>query len=226
MGGVSAEEHPLVAAIRELEQRDAELAARIDELTHLEAEIASLRAEAERVQAFAAALPSLRERAASDVREAQAELARRIGIVCGAEVQLGSADDRAAAERTLATAETARADAEARLARVKAEAERIEHETAAVDQNAASLADRAGTLARRVDGDLADGIEQWAARARAAVFAQRTHAEGERLQLQTEASELASSVTGEPVVGDVALARRASERALAARHQLKHAGNP
>ena len=99
---------------------------------------------------------------------------------------------------------------------MQAEADRLEQEAAAAEAETAALVERARELSERVGVPFGDDVEQWAARARAAVFAQRTHAEGERQRIQTEASELASAVTGEPLVGDVSRVRRAVEAALRA----------
>ena len=179
--------HPLLAAVRELEQRDGELAARIEELTQLEAEIAELRAEAERVVRARDELPARRDRATQELREAQLEVARR---------------------------HTALEDAKARAARVRSERERLEQEAAAAEAAAARLLECARVTAERTGGVVADDVEQWAARARAAVFAERTHAEGERQRVQAEATELGASVTGDAFVGDVPRVRSAVEAAL------------
>ena len=206
--------HPLLAAARELERRDGELAARIHELTQLEAEIAELRTDVERVTRFRAELPSLRERAEDEVRRAWKDVAVRHTERCTRETAVATAKDGKAAERELATAESAYADAKSRLERVREEKERIERRAVAAAADAACALERARELSKRAGGEVGDGVEQWAARARAAVFAERTHAEGERQRVQIEASELASAVTGEPLVGDVPRVRAAVEAAF------------
>jgi len=211
---VSAPAHPLLAALRELERRDAELAARIEEVTQLEAEIAELRADAERFANVRTELPTRRERATQELREAQLEVARRHTESCAAEAQVRDATDVEAAERTAATAQTALDDAKARVAHVSGERERIGQDAAEAEAQAMRIVERARSIAERTGGDVGDEVEQWAARARAAVFAERTHAEGERQRVQEEATELAASVTGEALVGDVPRARSAVEAAL------------
>ena len=213
-GQVKTPVHPLLAAVRELERRDAELATQIEEQTQLEAEIAELRAEAERVSRVRAELPARRERAAQELREAQLDVGRRHTSLCTAEAQVRNATDTVAAERAAATAQTALEDAKARAARVRAEKERVEQDAADAETRAARVAERARAIAERTGGEVGDDVEHWAARARAAVFAERTHAEGERQRVQTEASELAASVTGEALVGDVPRARSAVEAGL------------
>jgi chromosome segregation ATPase len=213
---VRPDEHPLLAVASELERRDAELAAQIDDLTQLEAEIAELRAVAERVAQFRAELPSLHERAEDEVRRALREIAVRHTAVCAAKTAVATAKDRTAEERALATAETAYGDAKSRLERVREEKEKIDRRAVAAETEATQALELARKLASRVGGEVADDIEQWAARARAAVFAERTHAEAERQRIQQEASELAAAVTGEAIVGDVPRVRRAVEAGLRA----------
>ena len=212
---MTAQEHPLVAAARELERRDSELAGRVDELTRLEAEIAELRAGLERVELRRLELPVERERLGQELREAQLEVARRHTAVCGAQSRVGTPDDREAAGRALATAETALSDAKARVARLGAEKERVEREAETIEAESARLVERAQELEARVGVDAGDDLEQWAARARATVFAERTHEEGDRQRVQQEAAELAAAVTGSAIVGDVPRVRQAVEAALA-----------
>jgi hypothetical protein len=60
-----------------------------------------------------------------------------------------------------------------------------------------------------------DGIEQWGARARTALFAKRTHAEGERAQVLHEVAEIGSSALGEPMFsGSVSAVRSRVEAAV------------
>jgi hypothetical protein len=210
----------LVDALRELEQRDVSLAAEIAELSSLEAEIAELRADAERRSLFLEQLPALRERAAAESREAEEEVTRRSGAVRAAEEALARSkrdDARVQAQRTLATTQTASVDAEARLARARKENERLEAEAKHGERDVPALEARAAELAQRAGGALEpglDGVEHWGARARAAVFARRTHAESERASVLQDAAQIASSALGEPVVsGSVGAVRRRVEAA-------------
>jgi chromosome segregation ATPase len=215
MGPVTAQEHPLVAAARELERRDAELAARIDELTQLESELAGLRRDMEHADSRRLELPVVRDRLVDELREATLEVARRQAAVREAEVAVARGEDRESAERTVATAETALADAEARVTRLGAEKASVEREAEAIDTESAQLAARAQELGAGIRVEVGDDFEHWAARARAALFAERTHAEGERRRLQEEAAELAAAVTGGAIVGDVPRVRQAVEATLA-----------
>ena len=197
----------LLDAIRELETRDAVLAAEIDELVQLEREIAHLRDRAAAVRRFVAESPARRPRAETELADAEAALSRRADAVRTAEDALARTkndDARVAAERAVATAHESLETAEAHVARARAELDALARETAATEQEAAALAERARALGRRVgiDPDAgADTIEPWGAAARAAVFAQRTHAETERQRLIAEAAELGSAVTGESLAG-------------------------
>lgn len=210
---MSAPEHPLLAALRDLERRDAELRGRIEELTQLEADIAELRTFDARVSRFRRELPAARESAAADVRAAETELQARENVLRSSEAELAGASDPDAAARARATAATVHADAEKRLRRVRGDAERLDREAASTEAEAERVAERARSLARGIGVELRGELEPWAARARAKVFAERTHAEGERQRIQTEASELAAAVTGEPLVGDVRRIREAVEAA-------------
>ena len=182
------------------------------ELTRLEAEIARLRADLERVSRIRAELPALRRRAEDEVRAAAKEV--HFGTPSSAPWRHASRTRRIARQPSaLETARIACRHAKARLERVRAERAQVERDAALAEAEAERLPERAQELSKRVEIELGEDVEQWAARARAAVFAGRTHAEGERLRIQEEASELAAGVTGEPIVG-VSRARRAVEAAV------------
>lgn len=206
--------------LRQLEEQDRALAAEISELIALEETVAELRAEAERIALNSSTLPVLRERAALEARVIEAEIVRRNDAVRAAEEMLATAKDEDAreyAERAVATARTALADAEARLARGREDAERLEADAQRAVLEIPRLETRAGELARSVDVEPEpglDGIERWGARARAAIFAKRTHAEGERAQVLHEAAEIGSSALGEPMFsGSVSAVRSRVEAA-------------
>jgi DNA repair exonuclease SbcCD ATPase subunit len=208
--------HPLVETARELERRDAELAAQIAGLVELEQAIAALRVDAERFARFREELPGLRERASTDLRAAEEEVARRETTLADARAALARAKDEhhVEAERVVVTAATALLDAESRAARAVAEIRRLEQEADAAERRTVEIEQQARELASRAGVAFEGDVERWGGEARAAVFGRRTHAESERQRLQEEASELGSSVTGEPLVGDVALVRRRVESAL------------
>jgi DNA repair exonuclease SbcCD ATPase subunit len=196
----------LLAEVRDLERRDADLALKIEDLIALEHDIANLRSAAGAITIFSDALPEARLRALEEIRRAEEEAKRRAEAVRTADAELAAAkgdDARASAERAVATAETSRRTAESRLAHARDELATLEREAAANQTDSASIEARARALAERV-GDTPepglDGVERWGSRARAKVFAERTHAESERQQLITQANELGSAALGEPLL--------------------------
>jgi chromosome segregation protein len=197
----------LLDAIRELEARDTVLAAEIDELVELEREIADLRERAAAVQRFHAEFPERRARAEAELAEAEAAVAHRLEAVHAAEEEPARAksdDARAAAERALATARESLATAEAHVARVREDLDGLTRAADAMEAEGRELQDRALAVGARVGEEPEPGlggIEPWGAAARAAVFAQRTHAEAERERGIDEATELGSAVTGESLAG-------------------------
>jgi chromosome segregation ATPase len=211
---------PLLATVRELEQRDAALAEQIDNLVALERAVAVVRTGAEAIAAFGKRLPAARAAAAEELEHAETEVARRTEVTRGAQTDLERARDdaRADAERALATAEASLRTAMSRLGRARVEVAALEREAAENEQQAASLADQARVLAERIGERPEEDVERWGARARARVFADRTYAEAERQRLIAEAAELGSVVVGEPLAGsNVSAVRRRVEAALSAR---------
>jgi chromosome segregation protein len=197
----------LLDAIRELEARDTVLAAEIDELVQLERDIADVRERTAALQRFLAELPEQRARAEAELADAEAAVAHRLEAVRVAEEEPARAkndDARDAAERALATARESLATAEAHVARVRGDLDGLMGSAEAMEREAANLEKRALAVGARV-GDEPEpglaGIEPWGAAARAAVFAQRTHAEAERERGIDEAAELGSAVTGESLAG-------------------------
>jgi chromosome segregation ATPase len=213
----------LLDAIRELEARDAVLAAETEELVQLEREIADVRERAAAVQRFLDELPQRRARSEAEQSDAEATIARRRDAVHAAEEELARAkndDARVAAERALATAREFLETAEAHVARVRDDLDMLTREARSVEREASELEQRAHALGERVGEEPEPGlaaIEPWGAAARAAVFAQRTHAEAERERLIDEATELGSAVTGESLAGASVPAVRARVEATLSR---------
>jgi len=210
----------LLAEVRDLERRDADLALKIEDLIGLEHDIANLRSAAGAISIFSDGFPEARLRALEEIRRAEEEAKRRAEAVRTADAELTAAkgDARASAERALATAETSRRTAESRLAHARDELATLEREAAANEADSASIEARARALAERVGDNPEpglDGVERWGSRARAKVFAERTHAESERQQLITQANELGSAALGEPLLSSsVSEVRRRVEKAL------------
>ena len=213
----------LLDAIRELEARDIVLAAEIDELVELEREIADVRERAAAVQRFVGDLPDRRASIEAELADAEAAVVRRTDVVRAAEAELAQAKTdqaRAVPERALATARESLATAEAHVARVRDDLEGLGRAATAVELEAAELEERALALGARVGEEPEPGpggVEPWGAAARAAVFAQRTHAEAERDRLIDEATELGSAVAGESLAGAGVAAVRARVEATLSR---------
>jgi hypothetical protein len=182
------------------------------------------------VVAFLASLPGERERRADTVRAAEQRLAAADAALAGADRELERARerDRAAAERAaeearesvrVATGELARArDA---VAALEAEADQRGAEAEALQRGAATTAAQLAALPRlareaaAAAGPGLEGVEPWAARARAALLVLHAALAGEREAVVREANELGSSVLGEPLgATSVAHVRERVGRAL------------
>jgi hypothetical protein len=90
------------------------------------------------------------------------------------------------------------------VARAREALAALEREAEANEAGAARLEKQSRELGGRL-GELPEPglerLEPWGARARASVFAQRTHAEAERQRVIEEATELGSAATGESLAG-------------------------
>jgi chromosome segregation ATPase len=221
----------------ELGERDADLAAQLETLNGLAEAIGGLRGRAAAMRAQLDALPA--EIAACDAAVAtarEAASAARLELVDAErrlqEVEVrrrSSEEDRARARSEAKVARETLADAEHRLERHVAHRAELDDTGRALRAEEEGLVVEAGPLAaalrdapRMVDaakgepgGSLAE-LDDWAARARAALFVARATLETERDRVVAEANALAAAVTGEELPGtSVALARRRIEEALA-----------
>lgn len=219
----------------DLERRDEELGRAIETLGALTWEVQSLRVRAvavcegvgripeDRRQAGAevAAAREARKRAADVEAEARARLERLEGArrqrddeIAQARRELDRAldDVRDAARRTVRAEADAAAVDERELA-LRAEGEGLVVVASALGARLAQ-APRVSAAGKEPVATGVDGLDEWGARARAALFVAHSTFASERERLVLEANMLAASVLGEDVGGlSVALVRRRLEHA-------------
>ncbi len=226
----------LLALAHELERRDADVAARLDAVVAMLRRVDALRQSARRVKADVEAIPGEIEQVEQGERDAQArdmqarrelaEAERRLEEV-GRSRRAGE-EAKAGAERAMRRAAIGAADAAASVARMRnrlgelagdAIALRAEGEGLAVEAHdvARAVADvpRLSDSGRAAPGASLDELEEWGARAHAALFVVRGGLESERERIVLEANALAAVALGEPAGGaSVALVRRRMEQSL------------
>jgi chromosome segregation ATPase len=227
----------LVSYARELEQRDADVAARIDAVTEVLSDVDDLRARARLVQASLEALPVEREHAELAVQNAQERETAALMELADAERQLEevarsrrpAAEAKARAEQAVRRTTVAAADAADATARLRDRVEATVADEIALRAQAEGLVAELAELTRRVSevprlsdsGRSAPGtslaeIDEWGARAHAALFVVRGGLESEREKVVLEAHALAAAALGEQTAGaSVALVRRRLEESLA-----------
>lgn len=227
----------ILASIRDLEARDTAHASELDAVVGLVQGADRVRARADELVTFLHGVPGERtaldtlepdlrqdrDHAADDVDAATQRLERLQAK------RRAAVDELDQARREHATAVSLLADVEARLARLLARRVELDDlETAAraegegLHVEASDLAGRIGAVprishtARLPPGAGLDGLVDWGARAHAGLFVVRTQLETEREGVLREATELGTSVLGEPLGGSsVALVRERIERVLA-----------
>ena len=226
----------LLALVRELERQDLDAAARIDTVSGLLGRVDSVRASGRRVEGALEALPEAvdvaeqslldalaREEVAREQREA-AE--RRLEEISGG--RRASDEAKAEAARAFRRTTVAASDAVDTVVRMRERIEALAREEAALNAEAENLAFEAQLVAREVrqvprlsdSGRSAPGtslaeIDEWAARAHAALFVVRGGLESEREKVVLEAHALAAAALGEQSAGaSVALVRRRLEESL------------
>jgi hypothetical protein len=226
----------LLALVRELERQDADVAARIDTVAGLLARVDAARAGSRRVQGALEALPeaiAVAEQGERDalVRqgEAREELVvaeRRLEEVGGARRTSDEAKTEAA--RAVRRATVAASDAADTVVRMRGRVEALAGDEVTLNAEAEGLAVEAQRVAREVaevprisgSGRTAPGaslaeIDEWGARAHAALFVVRGGLESERERIVLEAHALAAAAFGEQWGGaSVALVRRRLEASL------------
>jgi hypothetical protein len=226
----------LVLHARELERRDADVAARIDVVADVQQSVDELRDAAGRVQAGLEAIPDEIEHAELAERHALEREAAALSELADAERQLeeiaasrrSSADATARGEQAVRRAAVAAADAAATTMRLRESHQAVIGKGVALRAEAEALVAEAQEVAQLVSevprlsdsGRAAPGrslleIEEWGARAHAALFVVRGGLERDREQVVREANELAAAALGEQLAGaSVALVRRRLEESV------------
>ena len=227
----------LLALVHELERQDADVAGRIDTVTVLLGRVDAVRAGSLRVIEALQALPAAVAAAEQSVRDALAreEVARgeretaerRLTEINGA--RRASAEAKTEAERAFRRATVAESDAADTVKRMHERVAALARDEVALTAEADGLAVEARQVAAEVaevprlsdSGRAAPGtslaeIDEWGARAHAALFVVRGGLEGEREKVVLEANALAAATLGEQTGGaSVALVRRRLEESLA-----------
>jgi hypothetical protein len=227
----------LLALVHELDRQDVDVAARIETVAGLLGRVDAVRADARRILAELEALPDAVAVAEQGERDAVAresaaraelvEAERRLEQVNSA--RRSSDEAKTEAARALRRASVAAADAAETVARMRERIESLARDEIALQAEADGLAVEARHIAaevsdvprlsdsgRTVPGASLTEIDEWGARAHAALFVVRGGLEGEREKVVLEANALAAAALGEQAGGaSVALVRRRLEESLA-----------
>ena len=227
----------LLALVQELERQDVDVAARIETVTLLLDRVDVVRAASRRVLGALEALPGATAAAEQSVRDALAReeeargeretAERRLAEIKGA--RRANAEAKTEAERAVRRAVVAESDAAATVARMRERVAALAGDEVALTAEADGLV----VEARQVAGEFAEvprlsdsgrsapgtslaEIDEWGARAHAALFVVRGGLEGEREKVVVEANALVAATLGEQTSGaSVALVRRRVEESLA-----------
>jgi hypothetical protein len=227
----------VLALVDEFDRRDADIAARIEVVARILRRVDILRARATLVRARLAEIPgeqatavAAEAEAGQREEEARAELAeteRRADEVArsrraGEETQAQAVREVGRAREALIDAGTRRDRAVARRAALVDEEHALSTEAAGLAVTAAGIATeiqrlpRVSGTGRSAPGFSLTDLEDWGARAHAALFVVRGGLEAERERVVMEAASLGASVMGEQFAGSsIALIRRRLEQSLA-----------
>ncbi|HEX3806203.1 MAG TPA: hypothetical protein VHV52_05415 [Gaiellaceae bacterium] len=198
-----------VTDLRELAERDSELAERGSRLRALDAEVAAVRARAEAIDAFFAEYPQEEMRRRETVAAADAELERRRAELAAAESAFAAAREDETRERAETAIERGRdhvAVATAGLERARAAAAELERDASALSEELPLLEQRA----RRAAVEVPDapepaagpsGLVEWASHAHAELFVAAGQLDVQRERVIREANELATMLLGEQTFG-------------------------
>jgi chromosome segregation ATPase len=212
--------------IEELDERDVMLAAALDELARLTEDVHSLRLRAAVAASALERLPSELVGAADDVSSAVRALDEAVAALTDARAnttRLEAArrpnrDDLDQARRELNRAEEEAHDATARLDRARARVVALGDEQSAAQTESEGLLGAARSLATRISvaprvadagktepGASVSELDEWGARARAALFVAHSAFASERERVLLEANALGVAVLGDEV-GQVSVA--------------------
>jgi chromosome segregation ATPase len=225
-----------LALVRDLDRRDADVAERLGVVHDVLARVDGVREDATRVRTGLEAIPAEIEHAERDERDSREREAAARQELAEAEAALerlrdsrrASDEARVQAERAVQRAATAVSDCVTSVARHRERIEVLVRDEAALQAAGEGLAVEAHHVAAAVDavprlsgaGRVAPGtslpeIEEWAARAHAALFVVRGSLEAERERLVLEANGLAAAALGDHTGNaSVALVRRRLEERL------------
>lgn len=229
----------LLALAHELERRDVDVAERLRAVVAVQRRVDGLREEARRVKSGLEGIPPEQEQVGQAEREAQAREAQARHELAEAERRLeeitrsrrAGEDAKAAAEREVRRAAVGAADAATTVARMRDRLVQLAGDEVALTAEGQGLAVEAREVARAVadvprlsesgravPGTSLDELEEWGARAHAALFVVVGGLEGERERIVLEANALAAAALGEQTgAASVALVRRRLEQTLAGR---------
>ncbi len=188
-----------LAELRDLAQRDAELAGEGAELRRRDSEVGELRMRAEAIDSFFAGYDDEHERRRAVVAATLEELARRRAELSLAEAELAGARDEDARIHAQHAVDRARDHivvAEAALERAEREVVELERDAAVLPGELQELERRSGT---GVTG--ARALIDWASREHAELFVAAGQLDTERERVIREANELATMLLGEPTYG-------------------------
>ncbi len=208
-----------VALLRELVEADTERSGELAELETLAAEVAVIRERSEALIAILEGAATERARLEAERGEAGGELEERTAAERETAAALSAAEaeadaERAAAarrahvragdalhvaERRAAAAAESLAAFEELVAAAGREAPEVEREAAVIAESLRGRPRVAGEACRVPRAGL-DGVVEWTATARAALFVARTAAATEREAVIRQANELGSAILGEPLV--------------------------
>jgi predicted nucleic acid-binding Zn-ribbon protein len=191
-----------VQELRELAERDSELATRGAAVAARDAEIARIRSRAEEIETALALQPAERARRDRELVDAAEELERRRSELDRAERELAAATDDDAREHARHAVERALdhiAVAQSRIDRAEAARAELEQEVADLPAERQALEDQARALAGTPE--LGGSLVDWASRAHADAFVAAGQIDAERERVIREANELASMLLGEPTYG-------------------------
>jgi chromosome segregation ATPase len=227
-----------LALVRDLDRQDIDLAARIDSVVALLSRVDAVRAGGRRVLGALEALPEAVAAAEQSVRDAMTREAEARAELAAAERRFdevsrgrrSSDETKTEAMRALRRATVGADDAAGTVVRMRERLAALAGDEAALNAEAGSLAVEAQRVALEVaevprlsdSGRAAPGrsladIDEWAARAHAALFVVRGGLESEREKVVLEANALAAAALGEADGASVALVRRRLEQSLAQR---------
>lgn len=226
----------LLTLAAELDRRDRVVADEIAGIEGLTERIAALRQSAAGIDAALRSLPGERETAEATLAEARAAERRASEELAAADARLtqlegrrrAPEDELARARSEVKVASETLADATHRVERLAAHRIELDEAEGALHAEADGLVVEARPLAaelrdapRMIDaakgapGTTLAELEDWAGRARAALFVARGTLEAERERIVAEAGALGAAVTGEATAGtSVSLVRRRIEEAL------------